>query len=58
VPYAVKQAEEILSKEKIDAIITTGPPHSAHLIGLELKKKFGLKWIADLRDPWTGIVYN
>jgi glycosyltransferase involved in cell wall biosynthesis len=58
VPYAVKQAEEILRIEKIDAIITTGPPHSAHLIGLELKKKFGLKWIADLRDPWTGIVYN
>ena len=58
VPYAVKQAEEILKTEKIDAIITTGPPHSAHLIGLQLKQKHGLKWIADLRDPWTGIVYN
>jgi len=58
VPYAVKQAEEILTTEKIDAIITTGPPHSAHLIGLKLKEKFGFKWIADFRDPWTGIVYN
>jgi glycosyltransferase involved in cell wall biosynthesis len=58
VPYAVKQAEEILKTEKIDAIITTGPPHSAHLIGLQLKEKYGVKWIADLRDPWTGIVYN
>ena len=58
VSYAVKQAEEILKKEKIDAIITTGPPHSTHLIGLELKEKFGLKWIADFRDPWTGIFYN
>ncbi len=58
VPYAVKQAEEILATEKIDAIITTGPPHSAHLIGLKLKEKFGVKWIADFRDPWTGIVYN
>jgi glycosyltransferase involved in cell wall biosynthesis len=58
VSYAVKQAEEILKDEKIDAIITTGPPHSTHLIGLELKQKYGLKWIADFRDPWTGIFYN
>jgi len=58
VTYAVKQAEEIIKSEKIDAIITTGPPHSTHLIGLELKEKFGLKWIADFRDPWTGIFYN
>ena len=58
VPYAVKQAEEILRSEKIDAIITTGPPHSAHLIGLRLKEKFDIKWLADFRDPWTGIVYN
>jgi len=40
----------------IDAIITTGPPHSMHLIGLGLKKRFpSLKWIADFRDPWTNI---
>lgn len=58
VPYAVAQAEEILKTEKIDAVITTGPPHSAHLIGLELKKKFGLIWMADFRDPWTKIFYN
>lgn len=58
VSYAVKQAEEILKNEKVDAIITTGPPHSTHLIGLELKEKFGVKWIADFRDPWTGIFYN
>ena len=57
-PYALKQAEEILRVEKIDAIITTGPPHSTHLVGLDLKRKYGLKWIADFRDPWTGIFYN
>ena len=56
--FAVKQAEEILKTEKIDAIITTGPPHSAHLIGLKLKEKNGVKWLADFRDPWTGIFYN
>jgi glycosyltransferase involved in cell wall biosynthesis len=58
VSYAVKQAEEILKNEKIDAIITTGPPHSTHLIGLQLKQKYGVKWLADFRDPWTGIFYN
>lgn len=57
-PYAIKQAEAILSQEKIDAIITTGPPHSTHLIGLALKQKYGIKWIADFRDPWTKIFSN
>lgn len=58
VGYAVKQAEEILKSEKVDAIITTGPPHSTHLIGLQLKQRYGVKWLADFRDPWTGIFYN
>jgi glycosyltransferase involved in cell wall biosynthesis len=58
VKYAVRQAEEILANEKIDAIVTSGPPHSTHLIGLQLKKKFGVKWLADFRDPWTEIFYN
>lgn len=45
-----------LKKNHLDAIITTGPPHSMHLIGLRLKKYFpDLKWIADFRDPWTNI---
>ncbi len=56
--YAVAQAAAILQKEKIDAIVTTGPPHSTHLIGLRLKQKYRLHWIADFRDPWTGIFYN
>ncbi|HLP51787.1 MAG TPA: glycosyltransferase [Chitinophagales bacterium] len=58
VPYAVKQGEDIIKSQKIDAIITTGPPHSTHLIGLQLKQKYGVKWVADFRDPWTGIFYN
>lgn len=45
-----------IADNNIDAIITTGPPHSMHLIGLGVKKKLpGLKWIADFRDPWTNI---
>ncbi|MGB5462630.1 MAG: glycosyltransferase, partial [Aureibaculum sp.] len=54
---SIKYLLEYLSKEKIDVIITTGPPHSLHLIGLQLKKKTGIKWIADFRDPWTDIDY-
>ena len=38
-----------------DVIISTGPPHSMHLIGLGLKRKLGIRWVADFRDPWTNI---
>jgi len=56
--YAIETCRQIIEKEKIDLIITTSPPHSSQLIGLALKKKFPkIKWIADLRDPWTDIYY-
>jgi len=44
-----------LKKNPVDAIISTGPPHSMHLIALGLKDTFGLPWLADFRDPWTTI---
>ena len=49
---------DYIKKENIDTIITTGPPHSVHLIGLQLKQKLGVKWLADFRDPWTTIGYH
>ncbi len=52
---SVKFLKDYLQKHPVDAIITTGPPHSMHLIGLELKRALGVKWIADFRDPWTDI---
>lgn len=52
---SVKYLSEWLSKNKVDAIISTGPPHSMHLIALGLKKKFNIPWVADFRDPWTNI---
>lgn len=56
--FAFRKACEIIGSYKIDHIVTTSPPHSSQLIGLKLKKKFpGIKWIADLRDPWTDIYY-
>lgn len=57
----IKPSVKFLSKEipnlKIDAVISTGPPHSMHLIALNLKKKLGIPWLADFRDPWTEIDY-
>lgn len=50
--------KEYIEKHQIETIITTGPPHSLHLIGLELKKKASIRWIADFRDPWTTIGYH
>ena len=55
--YAYKKVIKIISKKKIDCLITTGPPHSTHLIGLKIHNKYKLKWIVDLRDPWTEIFY-
>lgn len=54
---SVNYLKKYISKNNIDAIITTGPPHSMHLIGLKLKQQLGVKWIADFRDPWTEIDY-
>ena len=42
-----------IEERNIDLVITTGPPHSMHLIGKRLKSMTGVKWIADFRDPWS-----
>lgn len=55
--HALKKAEELIAAGKYNAILTTSPPHSTQLIGLKLKQKYNLPWIADLRDPWTNIHY-
>ena len=47
-----------LSENDIDCIITTGPPHSLHLIGMQLQEATKLPWIVDFRDPWTTIHYH
>lgn len=50
--------KDYIEIHQIETIITTGPPHSLHLIGLQLKKQSNVKWIADFRDPWTTIGYH
>jgi len=56
--YALKKSKKIIREEAIHTVITTGPPHSTHLIALKLKRKFSIKWIADFRDPWSDLYYN
>jgi hypothetical protein len=50
--------KQYLKVNPVDCIITSGPPHSMHLIGMELQKQEHLPWIADFRDPWTTIHYH
>ena len=56
--HALKKARKIIEQERPEMIITTGPPQSTHLIGLQLKKEYSIKWVADFRDPWTELYYN
>lgn len=55
---SVTYLHDIIKKKGIDTIITTGPPHSVHLIGHFLKQHNTLQWLADFRDPWTSIGYH
>ena len=55
VKQSVRYLKHYLKEHPVDAIISTGPPHSMHLIALKLKKQFDVPWIADFRDPWTEI---
>ncbi|MEB2776015.1 glycosyltransferase family 4 protein [Algoriphagus sp. D3-2-R+10] len=50
---SVKFLTELVEKGQFQAIITTGPPHSMHLIGRDLKRKTNIFWLADFRDPWS-----
>ena len=57
VPFAIRAARQVHAAHPVDAVLTTGPPHSAHLVGRALKRRLGLPWVADFRDPWTEIHY-
>lgn len=52
---SVSFLKKYLVENHIQTVITTGPPHSMHLIGLKLKRELKINWIADFRDPWTNI---
>ncbi|SFU39807.1 hypothetical protein SAMN05216480_102245 [Pustulibacterium marinum] len=55
---SVRYLSNYIQEEGIETIVTTGPPHSLHLIGLQLQSALGVRWMADFRDPWTSIGYH
>lgn len=55
---SVKYLKKYILDNEIEVIVTSGPPHSLHLIGMQLKSELQLKWFADFRDPWTTIGYH
>lgn len=55
---SVKYLKKYIEENNINTIVTSGPPHSLHLIGLQLKKDLNVTWFADFRDPWTTIGYH
>ena len=52
---SIRFLKSFLDKKPVDLIISTGPPHSMHLIAMAVAESKSLPWIADFRDPWTGI---
>ena len=54
---SVDYLSNYLNENKIDAIISSGPPHTTHMIANKIKKKFNIPWLADFRDPWTFVDY-
>jgi glycosyltransferase involved in cell wall biosynthesis len=53
--YTARQAgAELLQKERFEIILATSPPYSVHGAAHHLAKRFGIPWVADIRDPLTG----
>ncbi len=57
VPFALAAAVRLQRRQSVHAVFTSGPPHSAHLVGRAMKALFGLPWLADLRDAWPDMSY-
>lgn len=55
---AIKAAEALLAHEKYDLIFATAPPYTDFLVGVQLKKKFGVPLVIDYRDPWVDNPQN
>lgn len=51
---AIRRGLQVIAEDRCQALISSGPPNTAHLIAFRLKKQTGLPWIADFRDPWVG----
>ena len=54
---SVRFLRKYLRAHPVDAIISTGPPHSMHLIARGVARATGIPWVADFRDAWTKMFY-
>lgn len=54
---SVKFLSSYVKQHKVDAVVSTGPPHSMHLIAMKVSAEHHIPWLADFRDPWTNIDY-
>ncbi len=54
-PFALGAAREIVRDDPPDALMSSGPPETNHVVGLALRRETGLPWLADFRDPWFGL---
>ncbi len=54
---AVRAGKRLLQTQKIDAIVSIGPPHTTLLVGKKLSSLFSIPHIPVLIDPWVDISY-
>lgn len=54
---SVRFLKKYLKEHPVDVIVSTGPPHSMHLIARKVARSTGIPWVADFRDPWTKMFY-
>ena len=57
-PAALKKGKQVLANNNIEAIFSSAPPYTAHLIAKNLSLSHKIPWVADFRDPWTDRFYN
>lgn len=57
VPFGIREHRRMNGSADVDAVFSSGPPHSTHLIARSLRRRMDVPWIADFRDPWTDATY-
>lgn len=53
---AAGRARRLIARERPDVVVSSGPPHSAHLVAWLATRRTGVRWLVDLRDPWAAPV--
>lgn len=54
---AIRAMKKLLTPDGVTLVITTSPPVSAHIVGIEAARQPHVKWIADWRDIWSSLPF-